>query len=138
MSLPRKDLLATGLVGVAVALYLLWAIDLTLPGMSDTRVTAAGILVLGFVASAIAVVPGFDQLIRGSKAYLAVTSVMGVAAVAAGVQVMLTSSGVALTVLIVTMALLWAISTSHHLVLARESQVLPQFETRQPVGSQKH
>jgi len=29
MSLPRKDLVATGLVGVAVALYLLWAIDLS-------------------------------------------------------------------------------------------------------------
>ncbi len=134
MSLPRKDLLATGLVAVAMALYLLWAINVTLPGMSDTRMTAAGILVLGFAASAIAVVPGFDQLIRGNKTYLAVTSILGVVALAAGVQVMLTSSGVALSVVIAAMTVLWAISTSHHVVLAKESQVPPRAETRSPAG----
>ena len=134
MSLPRKDLIATGLVAVAVVLYLLWAVEATLPGMSDTRVTAAGILLLGFVASAIAVVPGFDELIHGNKAYLAITSLLGVVALVAGVQVIVTSSGVALTVVIATMVVLWAISTYHHLAVARTTRVPPRVETRQTVG----
>jgi hypothetical protein len=129
MSLPKKDLIATALVAVAVVLYVLWALEGTLPGMSDTRVTAASILVLGFAASAIAVVPGFDQLVRGNKAYLATTSILGVVALVAGVQVMMTSSGVALSVVVATMIVLWAISTRHHLVLAREAQVPPRVET---------
>ena len=136
MSLPRKDLIATGLVAVAVVLYLLWAIDATLPGMSDTRVTAASILVLGFAASATAVVPGFDQLIHGNKAYLAITSCLGVLALIAGVQVIMTSSGLALTVVIATMVVLWAISTGHHVALAKRSQVPPRVETRQTASRQ--
>jgi hypothetical protein len=139
MSLPRKDLIATALVAVAVVLYVLWAVEVTLPGMSDTRVTAAGILVLGFAASAIAVVPGFDHLIRGNKPYLATTSILGVVALVAGVQVMMTSSGVALTVVIAAMVVLWAISTSHHLALAKDAQAPPRVETtsghRQASGS---
>lgn len=134
MSLPRKDLIATGLVAVAVVLYLLWAIEVTLPGMRETRVTAASILVLGFAASAIAVVPGFEQLIRGNKAYLAITSILGVVAVVAGVQVMMTSSGVALTVVIAAMVVLWAISTSHHVAMARKVQVPSPVETPQAAG----
>jgi asparagine N-glycosylation enzyme membrane subunit Stt3 len=130
MGLPRKDLIATALVAVAVIFYLLWTIEGTLPGMSDTSVTAAGILVLGFVASAIAVVPGFDNLVHGNKTYLAITSLLGVVALVAGVQVMMTSSGVALTVVIATMIALWAISTSHHLVSDRKAQVPARVETK--------
>jgi len=38
MHLPRRDIIATGLVAVAGFLYLLWAIDSALPGMNSTRV----------------------------------------------------------------------------------------------------
>ena len=134
MTLPRRDLIATGLVAVAFVLYLLWAIEMTLPGMSDTRVTAAGILALGFVASAIAVVPAFDQLIRGNKTYLAITSVLGVLALVAGVLVLTTSSGVALTGLIAAMGVLWAISTRHHVVLDKEAAVPSHVKTPQLAG----
>ena len=48
MYLPRRDIIATGLVAVAVLLYLLWAIDSALPGMSSTRVTGVAVLALGF------------------------------------------------------------------------------------------
>ena len=72
--LPKKDVIATGAVGVAVVLYLLWLFDATLAGMSSVRVTGLSILVLGFVASATAVVPAFDQLLHGSRLYLAGTS----------------------------------------------------------------
>jgi hypothetical protein len=39
--------------------------------MSSARVTGAAVLALGFAASASAVVPGFAQLLHGSKTYLA-------------------------------------------------------------------
>jgi hypothetical protein len=136
MNLPRKDLIATGAVAVAVALYLLWAVDRTLPGMDDTAVTGASILVLGFVASAYAVVPGFDQLIHGNKTYLAVTAVVGAAALTAGIVVMVTSEGLALSGLIAATVVLWAISTTHHVLLAKEAQVPTRVETRHTVGAQ--
>jgi len=41
------------------------------------------VLSLGFVASASAVVPGFDELMHGNKVYLVVTSLIGLVAFAA-------------------------------------------------------
>jgi hypothetical protein len=135
MNLPRKDLIATAAVAVAAVLYLLWAADLTLPGMGDARATAASILVLGFVASAFAVVPGFDGLLHGNRAYLAATVTLGAAALAAGVVALVTSEGLALAGLVGATVALWAISTTHHVLLAREAQAPPRVETRETVGA---
>ena len=122
MHLPKRDIIATGLVAVAGLLYLLWAIDSALPGMSSTRATGLAVLVLGFAASASAVVPGFDQLLHGSKTYLAMTSLIGLAALAAGVQMLITASGAGLTVVMAAMAMLWLIATIHHSLLAKTGQ----------------
>jgi hypothetical protein len=103
-------------------LYLLWAIDSALPGMSSTRATGVAVLVLGFAASASAVVPGFDQLLHGNKAYLAMTSLIGLGALAAGVQMLITASGAGLTVVMAAMAMLWLIATIHHSLLAKTGQ----------------
>ena len=119
MYLHKRDLIATGLVIIAGLLYLLWAIDSALPGMSGTRVTGVAVLALGLAASASAVVPAFDQLIRGNTAYLALTSLIGLAAFAAGIQMLVTASGAGLTVLMAAMAVLWLIATIHHGLLAR-------------------
>ena len=119
MRLPKRDIVASCAVAVAVALYLLWLADTTLPGMSSTRVTGAAILVLGFVASASAVVPGFEQLMHGNKAYMAVTSVLGLGALVAGVVMLWSASTAALAVLTGLLVVLWAISTTHHVLLAR-------------------
>ena len=119
MHLPKRDIIATGLVAVAGLLYLLWAIDSALPGMSSTRATGVAVLVLGFAASASAVVPGFDQLLHGNNAYLAMTSLIGLAAAAAGVQMLITASGAGLTVVMAAMAVLWLIATIHHSLLAK-------------------
>ena len=119
MYLPRRDIIATALVAVAGLFYLLWAIDAALPGMSSTRVTGVAVLALGFAASASAVVPGFDQLLHGSKTYLAITSLIGLAAAAAGVQMLITASGAALTVVMAAMAVLWLIATIHHSIPAK-------------------
>ena len=119
MHLRKRDLIATGLVIIAGLLYLLWAIDSALPGMSGTRATGVAVLALGFAASASAVVPAFDRLIRGNTAYLALTSLIGLAAFAAGIQMLVTASGAGLTALMAATAVLWLIATIHHGLLAR-------------------
>jgi hypothetical protein len=106
--------------------------------MEDTRVTAAGILVLGFVASAFAVVPGFDRLVHGNKVYLVTTALLGVGALAAGVAVMLSSEGLALTGVIAATVVLWAISTTHHVLLARVPQAPPRAEAREGERAHSH
>ena len=86
MRLPKQDLIATALVAAAGVFYILWLTGVASAGMSSTRTTALVVLALGFAASASAVVPHFDQLIHGNKAYLAVTSLIGLVALIAGVQ----------------------------------------------------
>ncbi len=136
MHLPKTDIIATCLVAAAGLLYLLWAVGSTLPGMSSTRATGIAVLTLGFAASASAVVPTFGQLLHGSKTYLVVTSLIGVAALAAGVQMLITASGTGLTVMMAAMAVLWPIATVHHSLLARTG--LPQQPARhepRPAGA---
>jgi hypothetical protein len=79
-------------------------------------------LVCGFVASASAVVPGFDALLRGNKAYLAVTSLIGVVALLGGLAVVFAGSEIGLNVVLGAMVVLWAIATVHHVLLASPSQ----------------
>ena len=115
MHLPKRDIIATGLVAVAA------------PG-----VTGVAVLALGFAASASAVVPGFGQLLHGNRAYLAITSLIGLAALAAGVQMLITASGAGLTVVMAAMAVLWLIATIHHSLLAKAGQPPLQASARHP------
>ena len=119
MRLAKRDIIATCAVAAAVVVYLLWLADATLPGMSGMRVTGLVILVLGFIASATAVVPSFDQLIHGNRAYLAVTSLLGLTALAAGIVMLWSASSAALAVLMAALVVLWVISTIHHVLLTK-------------------
>ena len=119
MRIPRRDVIATGLVAAAAVLYVLWLADLTLPGMSGTRATGIVILGLGFAASATAVVPGFDQLLHGNKAYLVASSLLGLVAFVAGVLMLWSAESATLAVLMVVMVTLWAVATTHHTLMAR-------------------
>src|SRR4249919_3370026 len=132
MHLPKTDIIATCLVAAAGGLYLLWAIGSTLPGMSSTRATGVAVLALGFAASASAVVPTFSQLLHGSKTYLAITSLIGLAALAAGVQMLITASGTGLTVVMAAMAVLWLIATIHHSLPAMTGRPPHQANAQQP------
>lgn len=118
MHLLKRDAIATVLVAMAGVLYALWAVDSTLPAMSGTRVTGTAILVLGFAASATAVVPNFDQLIRGNRTYLVGMSVIGLGAFAAAVHMLLTAGAVSLAIVMAAMVVMWLIATVHHSVLA--------------------
>jgi hypothetical protein len=126
MRLPQRDVIATALVAVAAALYALWALDAAPAGFAGARVTGIVVLALGFAASASAVVPGFEQLIHGNKAYLAVTSLVGLVAFGAGIAMLVSGDGVMLTVVMIAMAVLWLVSTVHHALLAtRAGTVAP-------------
>ena len=121
MRIPRRDLIATCLVAAAVVLYVLWLVDAALPGMDSTRTTGLVILGLGFAASATAVVPGFDQLLHGNKAYLTAVSLLGLIAFVAGVVMLWSAGSTALTVLMAVMAVLWIVATIHHTLMARQT-----------------
>jgi hypothetical protein len=130
MNVSRKDIVATVAVALAAVLYVLWAFDRALPGMDDARITAIAVLVLGFVASAFAVVPGFDGLMHGNKAYLGVTALLGLGALAAGIIALLGSGGVALSTLVAVTVVLWAVSTTHHVLLGRSTPAPRPVEAR--------
>jgi hypothetical protein len=134
MRLPKRDLIATGLVAVAGVLYLLWAADAAPPGLTSMRATGLVMLGLGFAASASAVVPRFDNLIHGSKTYLAVTSLIGLVAFGAGLWMLLETSELALGVLMATMAVLWLIATVHHVLLAETTAVTRPIPRTTPRG----
>ena len=117
MQLPKRDVIAGGLVIAAVVLYMLWDGGSAVPGLGSTRATGIGVFVLGIAASASAVVPMFDQLIHGNRAYLAVTSLIGAVTAVSGVVMVVSASEVALTMVLVAMVVLWVIATIHHSVL---------------------
>lgn len=135
MSLSKRDAVATGLVAAAAVLYIVWAVGL-LPAAMSTRVTGAVILVLGFLASASAVVPSFDQLLHGNKWYLAATSLIGLVAAVAGVMMLVNASGPALGIVMAGMVVLWVLSTIHHGLLAKAHSAPPTAtpSDRQPAA----
>jgi hypothetical protein len=133
MNLQKKDVIATGLIAAAGVLYLLWATDFAPSGMSGIRATGATILALGFAASASAVVPGFARLLHGNRTYLAVTSLMGLAAAAGGVLMLVAESEVGLAVVMVAMVVLWLIATIHHSRLAKAQTPLLVGKSPTPV-----
>jgi hypothetical protein len=63
--------------------------------------------------------PGFDGLLRGSKLYLAFTSVTGSVALAGGAFMLVAGSSVAMAVVMAAMGVLWLASTVHHGLLAK-------------------
>jgi hypothetical protein len=138
MRLPKRDVIATGAVAIAVVLYLLWLADAALPGMSDLRVTGLVVLVLGFLASAVAVVPGFDRLMHGNKVYLAATSLIGLAALVAGVVMLWSESSAAFSVLMVALVVLWAIATTHHVLPAKAERPAAPGESAAPSRLSQH
>jgi hypothetical protein len=117
MRLSKRDVVATVSVAAAGVLYALWVAGMA-PWGQDVWATGVAVLALGFIASAVAVVPGFDQLLHGSRVYLVVTSALGLVALAGGVAALVASSELGLGLLVVATGVLWLIATIHHGVLA--------------------
>jgi hypothetical protein len=134
MTLPRRDVIATVLVGVAGLVYVLWLAGVG-PGV---RLVAAIVLAMGFAASAPAVVPAFTALLHWSKIYLAVTSALGLLALAAGVAALAAGSSAMLAILVITTVGLWALATiRHRRMRSRTDTALPaqSWPSRRPRSS---
>ncbi len=121
MSIPRRDLIATASVAIAMLIYGLWLIG-PLDGLTVGSV-ALLVLALGFVASASAVVPGFAALLAGSKVYLAAASIVGLVALACGVLTVLDATELTLAILVLATIGLWAGATFRHATAHRPSGV---------------
>ncbi|HJW21380.1 MAG TPA: hypothetical protein VJ506_03015 [Candidatus Limnocylindrales bacterium] len=118
-----RDSIATLLVALAVVIYGAWALGLAIPALTTVEVIAVGILVLGVGASISAVVPGFGELLHGSRTYLAATSLLGVVALAGGIYAIATGEAIALAILALATVILWALSTARHLGVYRPQQL---------------
>lgn len=137
MRFPRRDWFATAMVALATLMAVLRAVGATLPGLEGVRATGVVVMVCGFVASAGAVVPGFDGLIHGDRVYLVVASLLGLAALGAGIGLLVSSESWWLAVLVAVTVVLWAMATVRHsrAGLAREPSSFRREERpRQPVG----
>lgn len=112
MNLTWRDGIATVLVGAAGLVYGLWILG-AVSGLTPGAV-AVIVLVLGFLASALAVVPGFGTLIGGSKAYMAIASLIGVAALVSGILAVVGGTETTLAVLVLSTLVLWGLATVRH------------------------
>jgi hypothetical protein len=121
MSIPWRDRIATLLVATATLIYLLWLMG-PLEGLTASSI-AVLVLVLGFIASASAVVPGFAALLSGSRLYLAVASLGGLVALACGVLTIAQATESTLAVLVIATIALWAAATVRHTVVHRPGAV---------------
>lgn len=115
MRLSWRDGVATVCVAAAALLYAVWLSEDEVLGMSGSRLLGAIVLVLGLAASVTAVVFGVGEgLLRASKLYLAIASVIGVAALVAGILVLVNESEAMLATLVASTVVLWLISTVRH------------------------
>ncbi len=136
MRLNWRDWVATLCVVVAVALYGVWLAGAILKGGSGVKVVAGTVLALGVIASAFAVVPGFGQLMGGSKPYLAIATLLGIGALVAGIVTLLNGEEVMLAILVVATIALWIIATVRH-VRASRGAVEPASAERFAEGMRK-
>ncbi len=117
MRLSWRDGLATLFVGTGAVLYALWLAGVEVGGV---RVLTGLVLGLGLAASVTAVVYGVGAgLLQASKAYLVVASVIGFAALVAGVIALVGANETMLAMLVASTVALWAMSTVRHAVSTR-------------------
>ena len=114
MRLSRRDALATVLVGAGALIAVLWWAGIDVPGVGGVRGVAIVVLAAGVAASASAFVPTFGDLLHGSRIYLAITSIIGVAALVAGLLAAVRRSDPMLVTLVGATVALWLISTIRH------------------------
>lgn len=115
MRIPPRDVLATVLIGLGVVIYLAWLVDYPAPALDDPAAIAIAVLVLGIAASLSAVVPGFSELMHGSRPYLIVTSALGLVAFIAGVWAIYAADEFLLAIMVTCTAVLWLVSTMRHM-----------------------
>jgi hypothetical protein len=119
MSLTWKDGLATLFVGAAAMLYLLWAGDTTVSGLSGPRALTVAIFGLGVggcytAKSHMEAVYGVGGRTRPPLYYVVLASVLGGVTLVAGIVALASGGDAALATLTGAMVALWALATIRH------------------------
>ena len=115
MRLSWRDWIASVFVVAGASFYAMSVAGTDVLGASNHKVAAGVVLVFGLAASITAVVYGVGEgLFRANKAYLAITSILGLAALVAGVIALVKGREEALAVLTGATVLLWVMSTARH------------------------
>ena len=117
--MPRRDVFATVLIGIAVLLYVVWAAGASVPMLADVSSVALLVLLLGVVASMSAVVPGWDELVHDWRLYFGAASVVGLVALIAGLWAIVGGEPAALALMVLMTVVLWAMSTFRHIRVQR-------------------
>jgi hypothetical protein len=119
--LSWRDALATVFVLAAALLYALWLAGVEVFGLSSVRAVGIVVMALGLAASVTAVVYGVGAgLMRASKVYLAITSLIGLGALVAGIMVLVSENEPMLGALVIATAVLWLLSTVRHVLIAAD------------------
>lgn len=119
MRLTWRDALATIFVLGAALVYALWLAGVEVLGMSSATAVGVVVLVLGMAASVTAVVYGVGaDLLRAPKTYLVTTSVIGLAALVAGIMAIVDENEPMLAVLVAATVVMWLLSTIRHAGIA--------------------
>jgi hypothetical protein len=116
---PRRDVFATALIGIAVLAYAAWAAGAAIPWLADVQPVAVLVLLLGVAASLSAVVPGWDELVHEWRLYFGAASVVGLLALIAGLWAIVAGEPTALGLLVGLTVVLWAMSTFRHIRVHR-------------------
>ena len=114
MGITIRDRVATVLVGAATLLAIGWFADVLDLHSIDVAWITVAVMVLGVPPSAMAVIPGFAGLIHGSRTYLLVSSLLGLAATAAALATIMNRTEETLIALVALTVILWAGATLRH------------------------
>jgi hypothetical protein len=125
MGITIRDRVATVLVGAATLLAIGWFADLFGLHSIDVAWITVAVMVLGVPPSAMAVVPGFSGLIHGSRSYLLVSSVLGLAATAAALATIANRTEETLGALVALTVVLWAGATLRHSGMLTQGRLQP-------------
>lgn len=113
MALTRKDAVATALTALAVLVFFATDQRWNVPLVGDSHRWAAAVIVL-LGAFGCAQGRAADEMQARTSALATFLAGLGVVALVLGVIAVVTGSLTALSLLVVAIALLWAISTARH------------------------
>jgi len=105
-----RDLVTTALVAALAVAYVGYLVRGEIPLVADVQAMAGAGLVLGLFAF----VAGADPRTYGSRAYLPVAAVGGLATLALGLAAFTTGSAGVLGAFVVAVGTMWALATVHH------------------------
>ena len=114
MRLTWKDTVSTVFMAAIAVIYAAFLNSTTAWLISSARGTAAAVLVLGIVGGCGLSAAAEEYQDKRAWAYTSFASVLGAAALVAGVIALITSGTTALAILVVATLALWLVATARH------------------------